>query len=165
MNGRPKRFLASPRPLWRLKTFGIVFWGAFWGALGLTLSGIILNLDQAQAQKSKNVDAMVTGFGRTCTPPAINLETFGRELWEARGLVLVDILMADGPGESLFGFVFDTDEERFKATFPEFAAKTSLKLANGWTATRSITMTRFKDGNMEGSQIPRPMLLCQAKMP
>ena len=117
------------------------------------------------ARPSKNVEAMVLAFGRTCIPPDFNMETFGRELWQARGLILVDILAADGPGETLLGLVFDTDEERFKATFPEFAAQASFKLKNGWTARRSISMTRYQGGSMEGSQIPRPMLVCEAKMP
>ena len=133
--------------------------------IALALASGFWPMGEAAAQKAKNVEAMVLAFGRTCLPPQINMETFGRELWQARDLILVDILAADGPGESLLGFVFDTDEERFKATFPEFAAQARFTLKNGWTAQRSITMTRFKGGQMEGSQIPRPMLVCQAKMP
>ena len=133
--------------------------------IAMALAAGFWPMGEAAAQKAKNVEAMVLAFGRTCLPPQINMETFGRELWQARDLILVDILAADGPGESLLGFVFDTDEERFKATFPEFAAQARFTLKNGWTAQRSITMTRFKGGQMEGSQITRPMLVCQAKMP
>lgn len=118
----------------------------------------------AQAQAMKNVEPMIKAFGTSCAQPAINMETFGKELWQARGLILVDILVADGPGESLMGFIFDTDMERFKATFPEFAKPQSFKLPRNWTAKRTLEMTRFQKGHAEGSALPRPMILCTAKM-
>lgn len=118
----------------------------------------------AAAQAMKDVNRMITRFGKTCVQPSIDMERFGQELWQARGLIVVDILAADGPGESLLGFVFDTDMERFKATFPEFAQSATLTLKKGWTARRTAEMTRFAKGNMEGSQIPRPVLLCHATL-
>ncbi len=118
----------------------------------------------ALAQAMKNVDTMITQFGKSCVQPEVNMETFGKELWQARGLILVDILVADGPGESLMGFIFDTDMERFKATFPEFAKPQTFKLPRNWTAKRTLEMTRFQKGDMQGSAIPRPMILCTAKM-
>lgn len=125
-------------------------------------AGLLGSHGGAQAQAMKNVDAMVVDFGKTCIPPKIDMGTFGKELWQARGLILVDILMADGPGKSLMGFVFDTDMERFKATFPEFAGRTEIKLKDGWSAIRMVENTRFRNGSMEGSEIARPMLLCTA---
>lgn len=120
------------------------------------------SMNAAHAQAMKNVDALVEGFGKTCMPPSINMETFGKELWQARSLILVDILVADGPDKSLMGLVFDTDGERFKATYPEFAHKADFPLKDGWSAVRSVEMTRFRNGNMNGSEIARPMLLCTA---
>lgn len=114
------------------------------------------------AQATKNVTAMIEAFGKSCVPPNIDMAVFGRELWQARGLIVVDILMADGPGKSLMDFVFDTDGERFRATFPELAGKGDITLPNGWKAVRSVDMTRFRNGDMNGSDIPRPMLLCTA---
>lgn len=116
----------------------------------------------AQAQAMKNVTPMIEAFGKSCVAPEIDMATFGKELWQARGLIVVDILMADGPGKTLLGFVFDTDGERFRATFPEFAAQGQFTLKNGWKAVRTVDMTRFRNGNMEGSEIARPMLLCTA---
>ena len=133
----------------------------FLSALALSLLGHAVGGD-AHAQAMKNVTPLIEAFGKTCVPPEINMETFGKELWQARGLIVADILMADGPGESLMGFVFDTDGERFRATFPEFAAKATIQLPKGWKAARSIDMTHFKGGNMQGSEIARPMLLCTA---
>lgn len=130
----------------------------FAAAAGLVLA----SMHPAMAQATRNVDGLVEGFGKTCIPPPVNMGTFGRELWQARGLILVDILMADGPDKSLMGLVFDTDGERFKATYPEFAAKADIPLKDGWSAVRSIEMTHFRKGNMNGSEIPRPMLLCTA---
>jgi hypothetical protein len=126
------------------------------------MAGVSTN--PATAQTMKDVTRLIAAFGKSCVPPEINMETFGKELWQARGLIVVDILMADGPGESLLGFVFDTDMERFKATFPEFARPQTIKLKKGWTAVRSTDLTRFANGNMEGSQIPRPILMCQATL-
>lgn len=130
-------------------------------AMGLALFTLSAT---AHAQAMKNVAPMIEAFGKNCVPPEINMDTFGKELWQARDLIVVDILMADGPGTSLMGFVFDTDGERFRATFPEFAAKADIPLKNGWKAVRSIDMTHFRNGNMNGSQIARPMLLCTATM-
>lgn len=126
------------------------------------LLGSAMALTTASAQAMKTVDGLVEAFGKTCIPPPVNMETFGKELWQARGLILVDILMADGPDKSLMGLVFDTDGERFKATYPEFAARAEFRLKDGWSAVRSIEMTRFRQGNMNGSEIARPMLLCTA---
>ena len=134
-------------------------WCAALMALGFGLASA-----PASGQAMKNVEPMITRFGKSCVQPEINMETFGKELWQARGLILVDILVADGPGESLMGFIFDTDLERFKATFPEFAKPQTFKLPRNWTAKRTIEMTRFQKGDVQGSTIPRPMILCTAKM-
>jgi len=133
----------------------------------LGLAALVIGADAGhpvKAQAMKDVSRMIAAFGKSCAPPHINMDQFGRELWQARGLIIVDILAADGPGESLLGFVFDTDMERFKATFPEFARPQTFKIKAGWTALRSTELTRFAKGSMEGSAIPRPMLLCRATM-
>ena len=131
-------------------------------AVAASILAAIGTFDAAQAQAMKNVDALVEEFGKTCIPPSINMDAFGKELWQARGLILVDILTADGPDKSLMGLVLDTDGERFKATYPEFAHKADFPLKDGWSAVRNVEMTRFRHGNMNGSDIARPMLLCTA---
>jgi hypothetical protein len=134
--------------------------------IGLLTFGIMAGgpASPAAAQAMKDVTRIIAAFGKSCVQPEINMETFGKELWQARGLIVVDILAADGPGESLLGFVFDTDMERFRATFPEFAKPQTFTLKKGWTAVRSADLTRFAKGNMEGSPIPRPILMCRATL-
>ena len=134
-----------------------------WGAAAAAVLGWTLAVSPAAAQSVKNVGPMVEAFGKTCVPPPIDMATFGRELWKARDLILVDILVADGPGKSVLGLVFDTDMERFKATFPEFAAPARLTPQPGWVAERTVDATRFRQGRMDGSEIARPMLLCSAR--
>ena len=144
----------------------MVAMGNWLTGIGLLTLGVMTggSASPAAAQAMKDVTRMIAAFGTSCVQPEINMETFGKELWQARGLIVVDILVADGPGESLMGFVFDTDMERFKATFPEFAKPQTFTLKKGWTAVRSADLTRFAKGNMEGAPIPRPILLCRATL-